>query len=210
MAVLHEVTNELHLKVIYAGAAGSGKTTNLQSLYKQTSGEMSSRLFDLHSLTQRNTFFDFLPLALGETRNHALRLHLYTLPAHELWETVNYHLLTGIDGIAFVVDSRLGALDANFAQLKYVRGMMQQMGLATEAIPWAFQYNHRDAADALPVDVLKPHFSAEDSEVMEAVAVQDIGVLETIQSLVDRILNAMEPASLPGSSLTGESGSIFG
>ena len=58
MAIINEETNEIHLKILMIGAQGCGKTTNLQSLYKQTAGALATRLFDLHGMSNRNSFFD--------------------------------------------------------------------------------------------------------------------------------------------------------
>lgn len=195
VAFLNEQTNELHLKVLYAGCAGAGKTTNLQSLFKQTSTEVASRLFDLHDVARKNQFFDFLPLSLGQSRAHALRLHVYTLPAHDLWRTVVMNLAWGVDGVVFVVDSRVRSLQENEQQLLRLKIILKCVNRNFGEIPLVFQFNQRDAPDALPIRALKSEFSRTAAAEIEGVAVQDIGVLETVESLSDRILANMESPS---------------
>lgn len=192
MAFINEQTNELHLKVLYAGAPGCGKTTNLQSLFKQTSSEMSTRLFDLHDLSRKSQFYDFLPLSLGESRAHSLRLHIYTLPAHDIWESVMMNLAWGVDGVVMVVDSRIAALKQNEQQMSRLKMLLRCVNRSFSEIPLVFQYNHRDAADALPLRALKTEFFRPQAGEVEGVAVQDIGVLETVDALAERILTAME------------------
>jgi signal recognition particle receptor subunit beta len=192
MAFLNEDTNELHLKIIYAGATGSGKTTNFQSIYKQTSTEISTRFFDLHSIPTQSQFFDFLPLTYGEIRNHALRLHLFTLPNHNLWPTVNMNLLWGADGIVNVIDSRIPAIaqtDRNIANLK---NMLHLVNRSFSEIPMVYQYNHRDAQNALDIRSLRSEYSRHGASGIEAIAVQDIGVIDTLDAIAERVLAAME------------------
>ena len=192
LAFLNEQTNELHLKVLYAGCAGSGKTTNLQSLYKQTSPELSSRLFDLHEVARKNQFFDFLPMSLGQSRAHALRLHVYTLPSHDLWRSVVMNLAWGVDGVVFVLDSRVRALQENEQQLMRLKSILKCVNRNFDEIPLVFQYNQRDAPDALPLRAMKTEYTRTAAAEIEGVAVQDIGVVETVEALSDRILANME------------------
>jgi signal recognition particle receptor subunit beta len=192
MAFLNEDTNELHIKILYAGASGSGKTTNLQSLFKQTSSEISSQFFDLHSIGGNSQFFDFLPLTYGKTQSHALRLHLFTLPSHDLWPTVNMNLCQGVDGIVGVVDSRLPFLEDNEAAFARVKNLLHLTNRSFSEIPLVFQYNHRDAPNAVDLEGLRKEYSRHGAGEIEAIAAKDTGVLETLESIAERVLTAME------------------
>lgn len=195
MAFLNQDTNELHLKIVFTGGVGSGKTTNLQSLYKQTSVDVPTRFFDLHGLTQPTQLFDFVPLAYGEIRAHALRLHLYTLPAHDVWPSTLMTLLWGIDGLVHVVDSRIPFLSENERQLNRIRAMLTLVNRSFSEIPLVYQFNHRDATNALSISALRAAFSRRGAGSIEAVAVQDIGVLETLDAIANRVLMSMESAN---------------
>lgn len=192
MAFLNEDTNELHIKIVYAGSNGSGKTTNLQSLFKQTSAEVSTRFFDLHSLSNKGQFFDFLPLTYGEARTHALRLHLYTLPSHDLWPTVNTNLLWGVDGIVNVIDSRVPCVAETEKGILRLKDLLHHVNRSFSEIPMVFQYNHRDAANAIDLRSLRAEYTRHGAGEIEAVAVQDIGVLDTLDAIAERVLASME------------------
>ena len=192
MAHLNQDTKELHLRILYVGAPGAGKTTNLQSIYKQTSTELSTRLFDLHDVSQKNRYFDFLPLAYGQKRALALRLHLFTLPAHDSWPTVLHNLMLGVDGIVFVVDSRLSRIHENETHLNRLRDLLRLTNRSFQDIPLLFQFNHRDAQDATPLHALRKQFSRQAADDFEAIAAQDKGVLESIDMLANRILDTMD------------------
>lgn len=65
------------------------------------------------------------------------------MPAHNLWETVPQHLLLGVDGIVFVVDTRLSKLFDNETQLQRLEALVRTTGRSLWDIPMVDQYNHR-------------------------------------------------------------------
>lgn len=197
MAIINEDTNEIHLKILLIGAEGCGKTTYLQSLYKQTAGDLATQLFDLHGIAKRNPFFDFLPLTMGKHHNYDVRAHLYTLPHHERLESMNLGLLAGADGAIFIVDSRLSHLPASEEQFRKLKDYSRLAHKSMADFPIVVQFNHRDNPQAVPIDALRLAFHLENSPSLESVAVQDIGTVESLDSLADLILNRMElPAPL--------------
>lgn len=195
MAVLNEVTQELLLKVVYVGCCGSGKTTSIQSVYKQTSADVSSRFFDLHQVAQNSPLFDFLPLSLGESRSQPLRLHLYTMPDLGYWPTLNKQILQKVDGLIWVVDSRAHFLERNELYLAQLCENLASVRKSFDEVPLVIQFNHRDHAKALPVKALRSSFSRKNSYFAESVAVQDIGVLESVESMIEALLQSMEISS---------------
>ena len=200
MAILNDVTNDLLVKVVYVGCRHCGKTTNLQSIYKQTSKDVTSRFFDLHAVTTKLPYFDFLPLSLGENRSQTIKLHLYTLPAVKNWKTLQRQLLRGVDGIVWVVDSRSERLEENEIFLRSLEAILAEVQLSFEEIPLVIQFNHRDSKNSISVQALKSVFARKNSYQIEAVAVQDIGVLETVEAMTDLLIQTME--NLPKESLT--------
>ncbi|MEN9528687.1 MAG: hypothetical protein RI932_560 [Pseudomonadota bacterium] len=195
MAIINEETNEIHLKILLVGAQGCGKTTNLQSLYKQTAGDLATRLFDLHGMSARNSFFDFLPLTLGKHQNHDVRAHLYTLPHHKMLPSMNQALLAGTDGAIFVVDSRLAKLPQSEEQFTRMKDLVRVAHKNLHDFPIVIQFNHRDDPQAVPMEALRLAFHLENSPTVESVAVQDIGTVECLDALADLILNQMEVPS---------------
>ena len=196
MAVLNEVSGDLLIKIVYAGIPGSGKTTNFQSLYKQNSGDLNSRFFDLHGLSARHPYCDFLPLTIGHIRSQAIRLHLYSLPAVPLWKTLTRQILQGIDGLVWVVDSRSENLERNEAYLEALSEELGSVGSALGEVATVVQFNHRDSERAAAIGALKAAFQLRGAMQTESVAVQDIGVMETLNALGELITGRMESPSL--------------
>lgn len=189
MAFINEATGDIHFKILYIGSQDSGKTTNLQYLFYnnynlQNKQKKSEFLKDI----KRNTFFDFLPMSFGTFENRSTRMHLYTLPAHQLWPSVNISLMLGVDGLVNVIDSRVRYLDKYENQLLHVRKLMESLQIDYTNIPSVFQFNHSDAYDALPFNTLKKNFSLPDEDCFEAIALEGMGVLQTFLKISEKIL----------------------
>ena len=73
MAFLNEYTGELHLKILFVGAKGAGKSTNLQSVYKQTSTDIASRLPDVFDIEKVEVWY---PVRFEESMNTVLTQEL--------------------------------------------------------------------------------------------------------------------------------------
>jgi signal recognition particle receptor subunit beta len=189
MAFVNEATGDLHFKVLYIGSQSSGKTTNLQALFLDAYKDVNKKEneFLLESIP-RNPFFDFLPLSYGTLAERNARIHLYTLPAHQLWPSVNISLMMGVDGIVNVIDRRVRFLDKNRAQVLYVKKLMESLQIQYNNIPFVYQFNHTDAADALAIETLKNNYCIPDDDCIESIATRGIGVLATFSKIAEKII----------------------
>ena len=94
MAFINEATGDIHFKILYIGSQNSGKTTNLQSIFCESfENEIKRNNTEVLIDLPRNTFFDFLPVSYGVVADRNARMHLYTLPSHQIWPSVNISLM---------------------------------------------------------------------------------------------------------------------
>jgi signal recognition particle receptor subunit beta len=189
MAFINEATGDIHFKILYIGSQNSGKTTNLQYIFCESFENEKKRnntevLLDL----PRNTFFDFLPVSYGAVADRNARMHLYTLPSHQIWPSVNISLMLGVDGIVNVIDSRVRYLDKYDLQLLQVKKLMESLQIDYNSIPFVYQFNHTDSYDALPFSTLKKNYQFKDEDCFEAIASQGVGVMPTFLKIADKII----------------------
>ena len=118
MAFTNLDTKEINCKIVYFGPSAAGKTENLRSIYANSAEEMKSGLMELDDGKGSTKFFDFLPISLGYVKDYHIKLHLFSLPLSNLFETVTSVLLKGLDGIIFIADSRFSRLGANIEELE--------------------------------------------------------------------------------------------
>lgn len=191
MSFINPVTKEVNCKVVYVGTGLSGKTTNIQHIYENTSQDRAGKLVSLSTENERTLFFDFLPLAIGEVNGYKTRFHLYTIPGQTFYEASRDFILKGVDGIVFVVDSQNERMEANLEAFETFQKALDRQGYDVARIPLVFQYNKRDVADAVPISELESTFNPGRRPSFEAIASRGIGVIETLQRVSELVLDSL-------------------
>jgi len=179
---------EINCKLVYYGPGLGGKTANLQWIYENTGANQKGKMISLATETDRTLFFDFLPLDLGTVRGFKTRLHLYTVPGQVFYEASRKLILKGADGVIFVADSQEERMDANLETLENLQEHLAEHKLSFDSIPYILQLNKRDLPDILPVEDLKDKLQKKGEPVMEAVAVNGLGVFETLKEVAKLVL----------------------
>jgi hypothetical protein len=172
-----------------------GKTANLQWIYDHTGSDKKGKMISLATETDRTLFFDFLPLDLGTVRGFKTRLHLYTVPGQVFYEASRKLILKGADGVVFVADSQEERMDANLETLENLQEHLAEHKLSFDTIPYILQLNKRDLPDILPVEDLKEKLQKKGEPVLEAVAVNGLGVFETLKEVAKLVLAELRKSS---------------
>lgn len=188
MSTINFAAREINCKIVYYGAGLGGKTTNLQYIFDKTSEKQKGKMISLATETDRTLFFDFLPLDLGTVRGFKTRFHLYTVPGQVFYDASRKLILRGVDGVVFVADSQEERMDANVEALENLQGNMKEHGYDFMKIPYVLQLNKRDLPNALGVDALKKELVKKAEPVFEAVAIQGVGVFETLKEVARQVL----------------------
>lgn len=188
MTFIHHAARELHCKLVYYGPGLGGKTTNVRYIHERSDERNRGKLVSLATESDRTLFFDFLPLAVGEVRGFRTRFHLYTVPGQIFYDASRAMILKGADGVIFVADSQRERLDANIECLRDLRENLRMNGKELHSLPYVLQLNKRDTPTALPVPQLEECLRVRDEPIFESVATRGLGVLETFQAGVRRVL----------------------
>src|SRR5438552_5272430 len=188
MSVVNYGTREITCKIVYYGPGRSGKTTNLQHVYSQLPEEQKGKMVSLATETDRTLFFDFLPLDLGTVRGFKTRFHLYTVPGQVFYEASRKLILKGADGVVFVADSQEERLDANFETMENLMEHLKEHNLNFTTIPYVLQLNKRDLPNAMTVPELTKQLQKKGEPILEGVAIQGLGVFETLKELAKLVL----------------------
>ncbi|MCX7719674.1 MAG: ADP-ribosylation factor-like protein [Dictyoglomus thermophilum] len=189
MAVLNYAAREITCKIVYCGPGLSGKTVNLQQIYKMVSPDRRGELVSLATETERTLFFDFLPLDLGTVQGFKLRFQLYTTPGQALYEASRKLILRGVDGLVFVVDSQRSRLEENVRIFEALKKELAAVGYDFNTLPFVFQYNKRDLPDIVSVEELNQRLNPEGKyKYFEAVAIEGKGVMETLKAISQEVL----------------------
>ena len=183
---------ELNIKIVYYGAALSGKTTNLEQIYKKVDSSRRSEMVSLKTQGDRTLFFDFLQVELGKIGSLTPKLHLYTVPGQSYYEASRRLILKGVDGLVFVMDSDRARVAENFESLQSMRAHLASYNLDMQKIPIVIQFNKQDLPGAVKPNLLATHFKLDSYPGFPAVASQGIGVSDTLRAITQRTLASIQ------------------
>lgn len=191
MALLNYSKKEINAKIVYYGPGLSGKTTNIQYIYKKLKPEHKGKLMTLATQTDRTLFFDFLPVELGEIKGLKTRFQIYTVPGQVYYNATRKLVLKNVDGIVFVADSQKKMLNENIESLKNLEDNLRFYNRSLKDIPLVFQYNKRDMPDILSIDELQQALNKYNVPYFEAVAHTGQGVLQTLTTVSKLVLQKL-------------------
>ena len=181
-------TRELNLNIVYYGPARSGKTTNLEQIHARTQPAVRSELVTLNTREDRTIFFDFMQLNIGQVGGLKPKFGLYTVPGQVYYEATRAAVLQRADALVFVADSQASRLDDNIAAWRDMGQQLARLQRSLRTLPLVVQFNKRDVPDLLPVAELKTALHVGKLPVFEAVAVNGVGVPQTLQAVIRYLL----------------------
>jgi signal recognition particle receptor subunit beta len=191
MALIDLSNREIYGKIVYYGPAFGGKTTNLEYIHRGLPDAARGELHSIATEHERTLFFDYLPLDLGGKTGFTIRYQLYTVPGQPTYERTRQAVLTGADGIVFVADAQAERLADNQASLEELRQNLDLQGRPLDTMPLVMQYNKLDQPTALRRSELDQHLNPTGTPVFEAVAINGVGVTETLRSICQLVTRAL-------------------
>jgi len=186
MAVFNPKDRVIECKIVYYGPGRSGKTTNLEYIFKAGKKYTNSELVSINTKGDRTLFFDFLPLGLGKIRGCDVKVQLYTVPGQSKYNSTRKLVLKNVDGVVFVADSLEIRRKENLASLKDLQQNLSEKNINIFEIPLIIQFNKRDlGAQGIPVmpleDMERELNSKLKAPTFEASALKGTGVRDTLK-----------------------------
>lgn len=188
MASINYAYKEIISKIVYYGPGLSGKTTNLQFVFKKVPAETRGELISLATDADRTLYFDFLPLNVGTIKGFATKFQLYTVPGQVYYNATRKLVLRGVDGIVFVADSQAEKLDENIESFQNLQDNLAEYGYSIDSIPTVIQYNKRDLPNAMDISELEKALNKRGFPYFEAVAPTGAGVFKTLKAISKMVL----------------------
>ncbi len=180
------------LKVVYYGPGLSGKTTNLKALHQNTADGQRGALVQLDTETERTLFFDYFPVVLGKIAGFRVKVDFFTVPGQSFYTATRRAVLQDADGIVFVADSSRRREEANLQSRDDMIEALLGMGRKLEDVPHIYQWNKRDLPDALPTKTLAAMLNPEGATMIEAIASEGVGVMETQKAILTEVVKAIQ------------------
>jgi len=188
MPTIDHANKEITCKIVYYGPGLSGKTTNLEIIHRDVPGQAKSSLVSLATEKDRTLFFDFLPVTLGQIKGFKMKFQLYTVPGQVFYNATRKLVLSGVDGVVFVADSQRVKFQENIDMMDNLRENLAEYRIKLKDLPLVIQYNKRDLKNIVAVEELARALNKRGVPSFEAVAVQGIGVKETLRAIATETL----------------------
>lgn len=196
MPLINHVKKEINVKVVYAGAAFSGKGTNLQYIYGKLKESSKGSFKSMNLQQDRMLFFDFLPISPGSVNGYTVRCHLYTLTGDVVNPSSWKMVLKGLDGLVIVADSRPEASEANRQSVDQARTILASLGRTLAELPHVLQCNRRGESGSLPCEQVASNLGLSGVQAISANAATGEGVLDTVLPLVKAILKRIRESGV--------------
>ena len=174
---------EVTIKLVYYGPALSGKTTNLQALHRHLGERAGSDLVTLDTENDRTLFFDLLPIHFRASSGTKINLKLFTVPGQVFHRTTRKIVLQGVDGVAFVADSRVSETRNNNESWADLKSNLKENGLSLSKVARVVQFNKRDLPNVRTDEEIATIAQRGSDSVVSATATEGLGVVETFLSV---------------------------
>lgn len=192
MSIFNPQTREINCKIVYYGPALSGKTTSLLALQDTIKTHKKGQIKKLPD-TERTLFFDFLALSSPQTiKGFKAKFQIYTVPGQVLYDDVRKLLLSGVDGIVFVADSRLEYVDDSIRSYEELFINLEKLDYDPGEIPTVIQYNRRDSATAVRVEDLQRVLNTRGLPYYETIATRGVGINESFSDLLKSVMISLK------------------
>lgn len=192
MALLNSNKKEINAKIVYYGPGLSGKTTNIQYIYKKLKPEHKGKLMTLATQTDRTLFFDFLPVELGEIKGMKVRFQLYTVPGQVFYNATRRLVLKNVDGVVFVASAEKDKMYDNMESFKNLEENIQHYGRALTDIPLVIQYNKMDLPDVNTIEEMQKELNRFNVPYFEGSASTGAGVLQTLTGITKLVVHRLK------------------
>ena len=181
------------MTVVYHGPAATGKTANLLYLHtnlpcKRKGEFLSAMRRETEQYAYRYIFFDITPSEEISDAHNVSLMRLQCLPGAVRFPESRLDILLEADAIVFIADSQSGRSDANELSLKEMELVLQHRGYSLQEFPWVLQYNKRDLPNLWSIQELESRLNHVHAPYVEAIASLGAGVIETFQTLMNRII----------------------
>jgi signal recognition particle receptor subunit beta len=183
-------SEDVDCRIVYAGPAGSGKSTILRAVHDRLDPDSGGTLLSPVREDGSTPFMDMVSVNAGALDGRPLRLLLLTVPGGKTEHGARNTILSAADGVVFVADSAADRMQANREAVAGLRSALERLA-EPGSFPLVFQYNKRDLESALPVERLDQELNPEGYPRFSSIAKHGEGVVAPLTAVSERVIRAL-------------------
>lgn len=183
---INEAKQTIGYKIVYYGAAMSGKTSNVRYIAARAE-RAANEMLTLETRGSRTLYFDMVRLTFGRVGPYRTYFNLYTTPGQTVYITSRRLVLAGADAVVFVMDSQQTRLRDNAQSWYTLERQLLETHANRHQIPIVIQLNKRDMPYVATREKLLSTIKVRDLPVFEASAEKGQGVIETLQYVIEQL-----------------------
>ncbi len=184
MAEFSEIDKKIVVKIVYYGAALSGKTTNLMQLHDILNPAECGELMNFETKGDRTLFFDLLPVLVKSESGFRIKTKLFTVPGQVAHDATRKAVLSRADAVVFVADSQPSQAMSNFESFDNLEKNAGRVGLDFENLPLVIQFNKRDLKGIISQDEVLERWQPTGLPITFSSALYGEGVKETFEKIL--------------------------
>ncbi len=193
MSVINLKKKEVQVKIVYYGPGRGGKTTNLEYIFEKNKYRSVSTMTKVNTQGDRTLFFDFLPITLKKINGFDIRIHLYTAPGQQRYDSCRKLVLNGVDGVVFVADSMALCREKNIHSFENLKTNLSYHQKCFGKTPLVIQCNKVDLAkngvELLPSGTIMDDLAIDgETPCFEASALYGANVVPTLKEIIMRCM----------------------
>lgn len=190
MAIFDPVEQRMCVRIVYDGAGGAGKTTNLGALCHLFATQHTTELYSPGELDGRTLYFDWVQIMAGLVCGYPLMCQVISVPGQTVLTPRRRHLLSSADVVVLVCDSSPSGVERAREGLR----MIDEMSI-DRPLSLVVQANKQDQVHALSGNDVLRALGREGTSVVEAIATGGIGVIDTFVTAVRTISKDLQALS---------------
>lgn len=181
----------VNARIVFWGAEGSGKSTNLHAIAAKLRPDHRGEMRSIPSACDPTVSYEELPIELGQIAGVRTMIQLVSVPGGPEQAPSRKQVLDEVDGIVLVIDSQRERIEDNVAAVEELRSMLSDYGRDLSEIPLVIQHNKRDLGDPFVQEELHRRLGLDNATVFEAVAIEQTGVLQTLSTISKRVIRTL-------------------
>ena len=184
--IIDHCDKTISIKIVYFGAALSGKTTSIKALFSHFGKE--EQLTSIENTVNRTLFFDYGTVTF-QNQEWILKIHIYTTTGQDFYLVTRPITLRAVDGIIFVIDSQQKVYDRNLISWNELNSYFKE---SLKDIPIIMAFNKQDLPDKFSSTQFLREINYSKYRNVDSrytIALNGEGILTCFEDIISLILN---------------------